>query len=125
MSTKRAVLIPVAAIALAVAAGTAFAAAPKPKTVNFKGTYAGQVTEKVDGTNVNGLTSGTGIGTVVGKGKLLGAVAGTTANPPCSPLNGTGQITGAKGNLKVTLMTTSRACGASQDDQTHVIVSGT
>jgi hypothetical protein len=111
------------AAGLVVAAGTAFAAAPKPKRVAFKGTYAGTVTEKVDGDNVTGVTNGTGASTVVGKGKLLGAAAGTTANPPCSPLSGTGTITGLKGNLKVSLLPTSRGC-ASQEDQTDISVSG-
>jgi hypothetical protein len=125
MKAFRAVLVPVAAVALAVAAGTAFAAAPKPKTVNFKGAYAGQVTEKVDGSNVTALTAGTGIGTAVGKGKLTGTVTGTTANPPCSPIAGTGAITGTKGNLKVTLLPVSRGCAASADDQNNISVSGT
>jgi hypothetical protein len=125
MNAFRAVLVPVAAIALAVAASTAVAAAPKPKTVTFKGTYAGQVTEKVDGSDVTGLTAGTGTGTMVGKGKLTGTVTGTTANPPCSPLAGAGVISGSKGNLKVTLLPVSRGCGASQDDQNNISVSGT
>jgi len=117
-------LVPAAlAIALVVAVG-AVAATPKPKTVNFKGVYAGQVTEKVDGQNVNGLTNGTGASTVVGKGKLLGAASGTTANPPCSPLTGTGTLIGSKGNLKVTLLSTARGCAASADDQNNVSLYG-
>ena len=113
------------ALCLTLAVGTAFAAAPKkPKTVAFKGTYAGTVTEKVDGQNVNALASATGVGTAVGKGKLTGTVAATTANPPCSPLTGSGLITGPKGNLKVTLLPTSRGCAASQDDQNNISVSG-
>jgi hypothetical protein len=124
MKSLRTLVVAAAAVGLVAAAGTAIAAAPKPKTVTFKGTYAGQVTEKVDGDNVTGLTNGAGVSTVVGKGKLLGVAAGTTANPPCSPLNGTGSITGPKGNLKVSLLTTSRACAASQDDQNNISVSG-
>ncbi len=124
MKSFRAVLVPVAAVALAVAAGTAFAAAPKPKTVTFKGTYSGQVTEKVDGTNVSALVNGTGVSTAVGKGKLLGATSGSTANPPCSPIAGTGSLTGPKGNLKMALLPTSRGCAASADDQNNISVSG-
>jgi hypothetical protein len=111
-----------------VVVGTAVAAAPKPKpkTVAFKGAYAGKVTEKVDGQNVTALSLGLGAGTTVGKGKLTGSVAATTANPPCSPLNGTGAITGPKGNLKVTLVpATSKGCAASQDDQNNILISGT
>jgi hypothetical protein len=114
------------AIGLVVVAGTALAAAPKPKTVTFKGAYAGKVTEKVDGQNVTALSLGVGTGTAVGKGKLTGTVAATTANPPCSPLSGTGAITGSKGNLKVLLVpATSKGCAASQDDQNTILISGT
>jgi hypothetical protein len=109
---------------LVLAAGAALAATPKPKAYPFKGAYAGQVTEKVDGQNVAALTNGAGTSTVLGKGKLLGTVAATTANPPCSPISGTGSITGTKGNLKVTLLPTSRGCAASQDDQNSITVSG-
>jgi plastocyanin len=122
----RALLLLTATIGLgSLAASTAFAAAPKPKTVAFTGSYAGQVTEKVDGSNVTALTNGTGTGTVIGKGTLTGTVTATTANPPCSPLAGTGTITGAKGTLKVTVGSTSRGCAASETDQTHITVSGT
>jgi hypothetical protein len=110
-----------AALALgATVAGTALAA----RSVNFKGTYAGKVTEKVVGQTVTGLASGTGTGTVVGKSKLSGTVTGNTANPPCSPINGPGAITGPKGKLKVTVVN-SRACGASEEDQNSITLSGT
>jgi hypothetical protein len=109
---------------LVAAASGGLAATPKPKTVAFKGAYAGQVTEKVDGTNVTGLANGAGASTVVGKGKLIGTASGTTANPPCSPLNGTGTLTGPKGNLKVSLLTTSRACAASAEDQDNISIVG-
>jgi hypothetical protein len=120
--------LPLLAMAIgftALVAGTAVAAAPKPKTVAFKGSYAGQVTEKVDGANVSALTNGTGTGTVIGKGKLTGTVTATTSNPPCSPLAGSGTIAGAKGKLKVTVLSTSHGCAASEQDQTNITVSGT
>ncbi len=126
MRHSRAPLLLTAAIGLAaLAASTALAAAPKPKTVAFKGSYAGQVTEKVDGSNVTALTSGTGTGTVIGKGALTGTVTATTANPPCSPIAGLGTIAGPKGKLKVTVLPTSHGCAASETDQTHITVSGT
>ena len=121
----RAIVLLAAAIGLvAMTASAAVAAKPKPKTVAFKGAYTGKVTEKVDGTNVTALANGNGVGTAVGKGKLLGTVAATTAEPPCSPLSGTGWITGPKGKLKVTLTSTSRGCAASQEDQNNIVVSG-
>jgi hypothetical protein len=124
MNHFRAFLLAAVAAGVVAAAGTALAAVPKPKTVTFKGAYAGQVTEKVDGQNVTGLANGTGASIVVGKGKLIGAASGTTANPPCSPLTGSGSLTGPKGNLKITLLATSRGCAASQDDPTDISVSG-
>jgi hypothetical protein len=125
MRHLRAVALTAAAIGLVVAAGTAFALTPKPKTVPFKGSYAGQVTEKVDGSNVTALAVATGTGTAIGKGKLTGTAAATTANPPCSPLTGSGSISGPKGTLKLTLGAGSRGCAASEDDQTNISVSGT
>lgn len=124
MRQFRAFLAAVVAVGLVAAAGTALAATPKPKTVVFKGTYAGHVTEKVDGNDVTGATLGTGTGTAIGKGTVTGTVTGTTANPPCSPIAGTGFITGPKGKLKMTVLSTSRACAASADDQNNVTVSG-
>ncbi len=125
MKQFRALLLPMLAVALAVGTSTAFAATPKkPKTVAFKGTYAGQVTEKTDGQNVTALTAATGTSTIVGKGKLTGTVAGTTANPPCSPIAGTGALSGPKGTLKVALKPTSRGCAASADDQNNIMVTG-
>jgi hypothetical protein len=132
MRRFRAVLVLAVAVALPVATGSAFAAAPKAKPkkvavkVTFNGSYAGQVTEKVDGQNVTALANGTGTGTVLGKGSVLGTVTATTANPPCSPLSGAGWLTGPKGKLKVMLQpTTSRGCAASEDDQNDITVSGT
>ena len=117
----RALFLLTAALALAaIVAGTALAA----HSVNFKGTYAGKVTEKQDGQTVTGLASGTGSGTVIGKGKLSGTVTGSTANPPCSPLNGPGTITGPKGKMKVTVVN-SRGCAASEEDQNSISLSGT
>jgi hypothetical protein len=112
----------IAGVVLAgIAVGTALAAT----TITFKGTYAGTVTEKVDGSNVTALAAGNGAGTVIGKGKLAGTVSATTANPPCSPLNGPGTLSGPKGKLKLTLIpTSSRGCAASEEEQDSITVSG-
>lgn len=112
----------IAALAVAaIVAGTALAA----HSVAFKGSYAGKVTEKVDGQTVTALASGAGSGTVIGKGKLTGTVKATTANPPCSPINGPGTITGLAGKLKLTVVTPSRGCAASETEQDSITVSGT
>jgi hypothetical protein len=126
VSNVRALFIATATVAVvALAAGTAVASnLVVPKTVVFKGSYAGTVTEKVDGQTVTALASARGAGTAVGKGKLGGTVTGTTANPPCSPLSGPGTITGPYGKLKLTLLSTARACAASEEDQNSITVSG-
>src|SRR6476620_2452913 len=83
----RAIALPIAVVALAaIVAGAAFAATQKK--IAFTGSYKGTVTEKVDGSNVTALANASGKGTLVGSSKLAGTVAATTANPPCSPLNG-------------------------------------
>jgi len=117
----RAISILVGAFAFAALVATAALAS----SIAFKGNYAGKVTEKVDGQMVTGLASGTGSGTLVGKGKLSGTVTGTTANPPCSPLSGPGTITGPKGKLKIMVVSTSRGCAASEQDQDSITLSGT
>jgi len=116
-----------AALALTViAAGAAGAAnVVAPKTVVFKGSYTGTVTEKVDGQTVTANANGSGTGTLVGTSKLFGVVTGTTAAPPCSPLSGPGTIAGSVGKLKLTVVpTTSRGCAASEEDQQNITVSG-
>jgi hypothetical protein len=105
----------------ALAAATALASS----SVAFTGTYTGKVTEKVDGDTITALASGTGKGTIVGTSKLSGTVTGTKANPPCSPLSGPGTITGPRGKLKITVVSTSRGCAASEEDQDSITLSGT
>jgi len=112
-----------AVVFAAIAASTALASAST--TVTFKGSYAGTVTEKVDGQAVTALATAAGTGTVVGKGKLAGTVTATTANPPCSPLSGPGTIGGIPGKLKLSVVPTSRGCAASEDDQNNITISGT
>jgi hypothetical protein len=120
----RAIPFLIATVALAaVVAGSAFAAAQTK--VTFKGTYTGNVTEKVDGQNVTAVANGAGKGTAVGVGKLSGVVKATTANPPCSPILGPGTISGLKGKLKITVTAPSRGCAAGEDDQDNITVSGT
>jgi hypothetical protein len=90
----------------------------------FTASYSGTVTEKVNGTAVTATPHGKGSGTLIGKGTLTGTVTATTANPPCSPLNGPGTLAGKTGKLKVTLLSTSRGCAASEDDRDNISFSG-
>jgi hypothetical protein len=90
----------------------------------FSASYSGKVTEKVDGTKVTAFAKGSGTGTPVGKGTITGTVVASTANPPCSPFDGPGLISGSKGKLKVKVLPISRACAAGQDDQNNISVAG-
>lgn len=111
-------LIAVLAVA-AVYVGTAVGS-----SINFTATYKGKVTEVVKGNAVTATPKGTGKATLIGKGSLTGTVAGTTSNPPCSPLSGPGTLKGKKGTLKLKLLTGSRACAAGSDDQNNISFSG-
>lgn len=90
----------------------------------FVAKYSGSVTEKVNGQQVTAVPLGKGTGTPIGKGTLTGVVKATTANPPCSPLNGPGTLAGPKGKLSVTLLSTSRGCAASEEDKDSISFSG-
>ena len=90
----------------------------------FVAKYSGTVTEKVNGQQVTAVPKGTGTGTPIGKSTLTGVVRATTANPPCSPLNGPGTLAGARGKLQVNLLPTSRGCAASEEDQDSISFSG-
>lgn len=115
------------AAAVCVAAFAAFTAsalaAPATTTVAFKATYTGKATEKVSGQNVTATAKGTGTASVLGKSTITGTAKGSTA-AQCSPFGGPGTIKGAKGTLKVTVLNTSRACAASQEQQNSINLSG-
>src|SRR4051794_209440 len=111
-------------VAVMVAALTAAAAASAlvPKTVPFTAKYAGQASTKVDGNTASISATGTGLGTLIGAGKLTGAGTGDASQQPCVPFGGTGSMIGAKGTIAYKLVTGSNGCG---DEGGHVFtVSG-
>jgi len=117
-------LLIAAVVLAAVVAGTAFGAAPKKMA--FTASYKGTVAEKIDQNTVNAKATGTGTATGIGKGGLAGSVVATTsADQPCAPFNGPGTLTGTKGKLKVTVVTGSRGCAASQEDKDSISLVGT
>jgi hypothetical protein len=94
-------------------------------STNFTASYSGKVTEVVNGSAVKATPKGTGKATLIGKGTLAGTVAASTdSTTGCSPLSGPGTLKGTKGTLKLKLLTGSRGCAASQDDQNHITFSG-
>lgn len=90
----------------------------------FSASYSGTTTEKVDGQTVTAFVKGKGTGTLVGKSTISGTVVASTANPPCSPFSGPGLIAGARGKLKVKVLSTSRGCAASEEDKNNISFSG-
>ena len=109
--------------AVAVAAGSAFGA--QAKRISFSASYAGIAVTKVTGNQVNYSATGTGTGTLVKKSKIKGVGVGDKSNPPCAPFNGPGSITSAAGKLKLSVLPTSRACAASEEDTDNIGLSGT
>jgi len=103
----------------AVVAGTAFGGSSA-----LVAKYSGKVTEKVNGQQVTAVPRGAGTGTLIGKSVLTGVVKATTANPPCSPLNGPGTLAGSRGRLQLTLLPASRGCAASEEDKDSISFSG-
>jgi hypothetical protein len=111
----------VAVVVAALAAATA-ASALVPKNIPFTAKYAGQASAKVDGNVADLSATGTGVGTLIGAGKITGAGTGDSSQQPCVPFGGTGSMTGAKGTIAYKLTTGSNGCG---DEGGHVFtVSG-
>lgn len=117
-------LLGLASVLAALAVAATFVGTALGSSITFSASYAGHVTEKVSGQTVVAAPSGKGKGTPIGKSTLTGKVTATTANPPCSPLKGPGILSGAKGKLKITLLSNSRACVASQDQANNISFSG-
>jgi hypothetical protein len=109
----------IALVALVVAALTTVTAASAltPKTISFTGKYAGQASTKVDGTVASISATGTGIGTLIGAGKLSGTGTGASDQQPCVPFGGTGKLTGASGSITFTVPNASKGCG---DEGGHI-----
>jgi hypothetical protein len=113
----------VAVVASAVVVSAA--SATSSVSTKFTATYAGKVTEAVNGNAVTATPKGTGKATLIGTSTLTGTITASTANPPCTPLAGPGTIKGKTSSIKLTALTGSKACVAGQDDQNNVSFGGT
>jgi hypothetical protein len=116
-----------AILVLGLALAAALTAAAFAKSTPFTASYSGTVTEKVNGQVVTATTKGTGKGTLIGKSTISGLVTANTSSAQdsgCAPFNGPGTIVGTGGKMKVTVLTGSRGCAVSQDDQNSINVSG-
>ena len=101
---------PVAVLtALALVAGTAVAGTSK--ALPFLATYSGTATTKVANSIATISATGTGTGTVIGKGSVSGLGTGDTSVQPCVPFTGTGLLSGPGGKLSFKVIPGSSACG--------------
>ena len=117
MRNFRISLVAVAAAALAAAAG---ASALPVKSVPFTANYSGQASTKVDDAThiATILANGTGKGTLIGAGKLVGNGTGDSSQQPCVPFGGLGKLTGVAGTtISFKVATTAQGCG---DEGGHV-----
>lgn len=139
-NTKRSVVAG-ASVALVLAIGTvipAFASsastrqpqavAMKAKTTTEKisGTYSGKMSFLVKNTTVEASSvTGSGTTTVIGKSTLTGT--GSSVVSPtsgCDPISGGGMLDGAKGDLKLTVVTSSSNGCAAVAPPTTVTITG-
>jgi len=118
-------VVAIAGALAAVLAGAALAgtASPAVKVVTFKGKYAGTATTKVTDNIADISATGTGLGTLIGKSKVVGKGKGDTSAQPCVPFNGLGSLANATGTkLNFQMLTGASGCG---DEGGHVFsVSG-
>jgi hypothetical protein len=111
--------IPLAAALLAVALAVPVATgAPqtKVKKIAFVGTYSGQASTKTDGDTTTIAANGTGKGSLIGAGTLVGGGSADSSQQPCPPFGGTGTIKGAKGTIAFKVVSGAKGCG---DDGGH------
>jgi hypothetical protein len=100
-------------IAAMVVAGSAFAGtATGAKLIPFTAKYAGTAVTSVNDNIVDISATGTGLGQVIGAGKIVGKGTGDTAQQPCVPFSGTGSMTGtARTTITFRVLQVSRGCG--------------
>jgi len=99
------------AAAVAVPATAATQIKPKPKTLVLSGTYSGQASSKIDGTNVTLSATGKGSLSKIGAGSITGAGTADSSQQPCSPFGGTGSLTGTKGSILFSVVSGAKGCG--------------
>ena len=117
MRTFRISLVAAAVAALVAAAA---ASALPAKSVPFAASYSGQASTKVDDAThiATILANGTGKGTLIGAGKLVGNGTGDSSQQPCVPFGGLGKMTGTAGTtISFKVLTTAQGCG---DEGGHV-----
>lgn len=105
--TRFTVTTALAALALVVAA----VAMATTKPIAFVGTYKGTATTNQTDNTVAITASGTGIGTLIGAGKIAGVGSGDTSQRPCVPFTGTGSMKGAKGTIIFKVNPGATSCG--------------
>jgi len=106
-----------ALVVLVAAAVAAAAAATATKSIAFTGKYAGTAVTKQTDNNVDITANGTGTGSLIGAGKIVGNGSADSSQTPCVPFLGTGAMSGAKGVLNFKVVPGTTGCG---DEGGHV-----
>ena len=106
--TRLSLTTAIALLALTLAAAVAVAAT---KPVPFVGTYKGIATTNQTDTTVAITANGTGIGTLIGAGKITGVGKGDTSQRPCIPFTGTGSMKGRLGTVIFRVNPGASSCG--------------
>lgn len=83
----------------------------KKVVVAFVGTYAGQASVQRNGSIATISANGTGKGTLIGAGSIVGLGTGDTSQQPCVPFAGTGKMTGPGGTIIFKVVPGSNGCG--------------
>src|SRR5581483_9252905 len=111
LSTGAAAVLLAAVVASALAAGTTV---PKPKPIAFVGSYSGTAVTNATDNVVSIKANGTGTGTLLGAGKIVGVGSGDSSVQPCVPFTGTGNMTGPGGSIIFKVLPGSSGCGDEQ-----------
>ena len=105
-----------ATLLLLAVVATGALAGKKPAPVAFTGTYSGTATTQQSDQTVTINANGTGSGTLIGAGKIVGNGIGSTASQPCVPFTGPGSMSGPGGSISFKVIAGSQGCGDQQGE---------
>ena len=113
---KKLSMTALAILAVALVAGSAFAATGAKK-IAFTAAYSGTATTKATDSVADIVANGTGKATLIGAGKITGHGTGDSSAQPCVPFTGPGSMVGPGGKVLFTVLAGSTGCG---DEGGHI-----